>query len=229
MCYLPKQMHPVLLVFCSIICGALSASIVINIPISPPEPQKAALMARYIVHNSDWVSVATLSSQDAIKGYPFVSLESMSDGLETQSTGNIYLYICNREDSGRDAETDSRVTIMATLAQSDYCKKANLDPQDPRCSKVMITGKLKEVEKTSPDYEFGQNALFIRHPGMKNWPADHGFYVAKVDIEQIELLDSFGGMKFVTVMDYFNANLTKIMNYGMNFDDNIIIEISNNL
>lgn len=34
---------------------------------------------------------------------------------------------------------------MATLAQSEYCENRSLDPQDPQCAKVMISGPLIKV------------------------------------------------------------------------------------
>lgn len=101
---------------------------------------------------------------------------------------------------------------MATLAQSDYCKSENYDPQDPRCAKLIISGKLIKIPKTLQEYQFALDSLYERHPAMKSWPADHQFYVAKVNIEQIDVLDFFGGIKHVTIKDYFNANITTIIN-----------------
>lgn len=34
---------------------------------------------------------------------------------------------------------------MTTLAQSEYCKSENLDPQDPRCARVLMSGKIEKV------------------------------------------------------------------------------------
>ncbi|CAH1373638.1 hypothetical protein MTP99_015007 [Tenebrio molitor] len=171
----------------------------------PPQPDEVAKMARYIMRNSDWVSVATTSTQKAIQGYPFVSLKSVSDGTASNSTGVPYLYMTDMDVSGKDIEKDNRCTILASLAESEYCKQKNFDPQDPRCAKLIITGKMVKVDKDSSEYEFGQNALFSKHPSMKWWPKDHAFYVAKINIEQIEVLDFFGGIKNVSVEDYFNA------------------------
>ncbi|EEZ99047.1 protein CREG1 [Tribolium castaneum] len=175
---------------------------------SPPQPNEVAKMARYIMRNSDWVSIATTSTQKAIQGYPFVSLKSVSDGPLTNSTGIPYLYMTDLDVSGQDINKDNRCTIMASLAESDYCKQKDFDPQDPRCAKLIITGKMLKIDKSSPEYQFGQDALFSKHPSMKWWPKDHDFYVSKVDIEQIAVLDFFGGIKYVSKEDYFSANET---------------------
>ncbi|KAG5877435.1 hypothetical protein JTB14_016893 [Gonioctena quinquepunctata] len=185
-------------------------------------------MARYIIHNSDWVSIATISTQDAIRGYPFVTLKSLSDGPKTNSTGVLYLYITPMDVSGKDVQSDNRVTIMATLAQSDYCETENFDPQDPRCAKVLITGRLKKVDNSTSEYKFGLDSLFDRHPQMEKWPSYHHFYLAKVDIQQIEVLDYYGGLKPVTIEDYFDANVTNVVNYNRDFDNISVIDISNN-
>lgn len=50
------------------------------------------------------MSIATISTQDAIKGYPFVSLKSLSDGPETNATGIPYLYMTSMDVSGKDVE-----------------------------------------------------------------------------------------------------------------------------
>ncbi|XP_018572364.1 protein CREG1 [Anoplophora glabripennis] len=206
--------------------GFISGADII-IPKSPPEPWQTALMARYIMHSSDWVSIASISTQKDIIGYPFVSLKSLSDGPKTNSTGIPYLYMTDMDVSGHDLEVDSRVTIMATLAQSDYCRTQQYDPQDPRCAKVIITGKYIKVDKKTSEYTFGQTSLFDRHPAMKTWPTGHEFFVAKVDPVQIDVLDYFGGIKHVSKEDYFNANITVIINADVEFARVSVIEIIN--
>lgn len=80
-----------------------------------------------------------------------------------------------------------------------------------------------QVNNTSEEYNFAQDALFSRHPAMKSWPkgndfynetkfffskglfVDHHFFVAKIDIEHVGVIDYFGGVKHVSVADYFAA------------------------
>ena len=35
---------------------------------------------------------------------------------------------------------------------------------------------------------------------------DHNFYVTKLDIEQLALFDFFGGIKYISIEDYFNVS-----------------------
>lgn len=59
---------------------------------------------------------------------------------------------------------------MATLAETNYCNAKDWDPQDPRCVRVIMTGKIVKVNNDTHEYVFAKNALFGRHPEMKMWP-----------------------------------------------------------
>lgn len=198
-------------------------------PSDPPPHKEVALMARYIMHNCNWVSIATISTQDGIKGYPFVSLKSLSDGPKDNSTGIPFLYMTKMDVSGQDVEVNNKVTIMASLAELEYCEREDFDPQDPRCAKVIITGRLKKVNESTSEYQFGKEALFARHPAMKDWPLNHNFYVAQVEIEQICVLDFFGGIKHVTQEDYFSANVTDFINLDSHFQRVSVVAIKGNM
>lgn len=73
---------------------------------------------------------------------------SISDGLEHNSTGIPYMYISPRDTGVQDLAKDSRCSLAMSLAQGDYCKQEGLDPEDPRCGHVFLTGKLKTVKPT---------------------------------------------------------------------------------
>ncbi|XP_030757918.1 protein CREG1-like [Sitophilus oryzae] len=179
----------------------------------PPSPDNTPLMARYIVHNTDWASVATISTQNSILGYPFVSLKSFCDGPVDNSTGIPYFYMTGMDVSSKDLENNNSVTIMTSLAEGDFCSGNEYDPQDPRCPKVMITGKFVKLPESDSEFAFANQSLFERHPEMSSWPQDHNFYVAKIDMEQICVLASFGGIIYVSLSDYFNPNYTDAINY----------------
>ena len=40
---------------------------------------------------------------------------------------------------------------------------------------------------------------------MPEWPEDHGWFFAKLDIKNIIVLDFFGGAITVSLEDYYNA------------------------
>ena len=52
-----------------------------------------------------------------------------------------------------------------------------------------------------------REALFTRHPSMADWPGNHGWFFCKLDIQNIQLLNYFGGAITVPVADYFAAQL----------------------
>ena len=48
---------------------------------------------RWITHESEWVSMATIAKREPIVGYPFVNIFSLSDGPIDNSTGVPYMYV----------------------------------------------------------------------------------------------------------------------------------------
>merc|ERR1711962_295865 len=90
-------------------------------------------------------------------------------------------------------------------------QKMGYDPEDPRCAHIIITGKILKLDAEDPEdaeeYNFAHDGLFSRHPEMKTWPANHGWFVAKMEVENILLLDYFGGAKTIEIDDYMNATM----------------------
>ncbi len=105
----------------------------------PPPHQEAARMARYIVHNSgefedifcgvrkhlyfylcwrcisDWTSMATISSRDPIRSFPFANVFSVSDGADLESSCGVpYLYLTQLEMSVKDLK-EARKKILPLL------------------------------------------------------------------------------------------------------------------
>ena len=78
----------------------------------PPPHGEVARYARYIVHTSNWTTIATTAAQDPIKSFPFANVLSLSDGaLGDWSTGVPYMYLTPMELSAKDIAVDSRVTL----------------------------------------------------------------------------------------------------------------------
>jgi len=165
-------------------------------------------MARYIVHESDWVSMATFSSRENFTDYPTANVFSMADGPVDHSTGIPYFYLTEMELSIHDLAKNNKASLSMTLAQGDYCKKKGYDPEDPRCAHIIMTGKIIKIdpETNAGEYSFAHNGLFTRHPAMASWPSGHGWFVAKMEIENILLLDFFGGAKTIDISDYLKLD-----------------------
>jgi len=179
---------------------------VADTPLPPPHDQ-VARMARFIAHNSDWAALATIATRDPIVGFPFANVLSISDGPVDNSTGVPYIYISPWEISARDLSHNNKASLTMSLAQSGYCAKMDYDPEDPRCAHVILTGEFIKLEPESEEEKFARDALFTRHPIMPDWPAGHHWFFAKIDIENILILDWFGGAVTVPVQDYFEAKL----------------------
>ncbi|CAK9831456.1 Protein CREG1 [Anthophora retusa] len=154
-----------------------------QVPVSNPPPiDEAALMARYIVNQADWVSVATIRNGSGIP----------------------YLYLTPLDFTAQDLAKDNRASLLMTLAQGNYCKNKRWDPMDPRCARILMAGKIKPLKNESMELEYAKKMFLERHPGLANMPESHHFYFAKLKIISIVVLDTFGGPKYVSVKDYLH-------------------------
>lgn len=76
-------------------------------------------------------------------------------------------------------QKDNRCAITVTLAETDYCQKDGLDPQDPRCARLILSGKIKRIKPGTIEEDFAKKALFTRHPVMKTWPEGNSCAIFK--------------------------------------------------
>ncbi|XP_078607711.1 protein CREG1-like [Branchiostoma floridae x Branchiostoma japonicum] len=192
------------LVFLTLVAAVVSA-----VPAGgagPPPHGDFAATARFVVHNNDWGSLATISTYPPIKGKPFVDAFSVSDGPVGNSTGVPYFLFSPLERTTQDLQANPYVTLLVSEVQSGYCASVKWDPEDPRCAKIHLSGKIVTVPEDEMD--FAKNSLFSRHPIMAEWynMPDHQFYIAKMDIDEVFVLDFFGGGHSVSPQDYFKAN-----------------------
>ncbi len=79
------------------------------------------------------------------------------------------------------------------------------DPENPMCARLTLTGKFVALEDDSEEYEFAKNAFFERHPSMAYWPTGHAWLIAKIVIQDVWLIDFFGGATILDPEDYFSA------------------------
>jgi len=170
-------------------------------PASPPDWDQFAEMARYIVHYSDWVSIATISSRDPIMDYPFSNVKTTSDGSSPSVARGIpYFYLSPMDLSSMDIWKNPKASLSYTLADF-WCKEQGMIAQDPQCPRLLVTGEIVRVDDEE-ETEFAKDALFTRYPAMGYWPDDHGFFFAKLVPESILLLDQFGGAADISLDEY---------------------------
>jgi hypothetical protein len=62
-------------------------------------------------------------------------------------------------------------------------------------------------DETSEEFQLAQKAIFERHKTMKDWPKNHDWVIAKIIIEDVWLIDYFGGATILTPEEYFAANM----------------------
>ncbi|XP_068748097.1 protein CREG1-like [Montipora capricornis] len=169
----------------------------------PPPTSAKAKTARYIVHNSLWGSVSTISQ--SLDGAPFSMVTSFSDGTVDNSTGIAYFYLSAFDPVVHNIKSNNLASFSISEAQSDYCKEHGWDPELPLCARVTLNGKILHVP---PDeLKFAQNALFSRHPGMKYWPKFDDWQTLKLNITRVWVLDYYGCADMIPVEEYLKATL----------------------
>lgn len=81
-----------------------------------------------------------------IKGYPTVNVVSVADSVRGEkSTGDIYFYVLKVDPLFADLKHENKITALFSDEQSLGCSKRGLDPMEPTCSRIMITGHVAQV------------------------------------------------------------------------------------
>ncbi|XP_069747163.1 protein CREG2 [Narcine bancroftii] len=173
---------------------------------TPPEPprQGKARIARRLLHSSSWGFLATLSALDKIKSLPFGNIFLISDGSEGNSTGVPFFHISQADRTVADLMNNPIASLTLSEAEPNYCRQNLINPEDPRCNRLTLTGQMVTVP--SDEIEFAKQAMFSRHPVMKKWPPGHNWVFMKMNIQQAWLQNWIGGVAMIQVEDYFKAN-----------------------
>ncbi|KAL2933108.1 Protein CREG1 [Bienertia sinuspersici] len=162
--------------------------------LSKPQPNDAAAYARWLVSQNSW---------GVLK-----NVVSFSDGPPGKGAGVPYFYLTTLDPTAANALKDQRSSLTVSEYPIGTCGKT--DPENPTCAKITLTGKLKLVDVDSKEAEFARSALFAKHPEMKDWPESHNFQVFKLEIEDIFLINWFGGPKPLTVNQYLHWKMHKM-------------------
>ena len=92
--------------------------------------------------------------------------------------------------SMEDANANPAVSFSITMAQQGKCPVNHIDPEDPRCARVVFSGKFAVVTDED-ELSFAQTALYERHPAMEDWPDDHNWKIHKMVFDEIWLIDIY--------------------------------------
>ncbi|XP_067616798.1 protein CREG1-like [Eurosta solidaginis] len=165
-----------------------------------------AFVARKLVHQASWAAVGSISTNEKIKNYPMVNIISVDDSdLNGSSTGRIHFLLTDLDFTGPDWQHNNKVTFLFTDDENLNCKQRGEDPMEPTCARAIISGRVKKLSTESVDYNDWIEAFKARHPAARNWLKAHNFYLCELQIENIFVLDYYGGPHDITVDDYFNA------------------------
>ena len=52
------------------------------------------------------------------------------------------IYVSSMDAAAHDLEKNSNVSFSFSEAQGDWCRNHDVDPEDPRCAKVHLFGKV---------------------------------------------------------------------------------------
>ncbi|XP_044467602.1 protein CREG1 [Mangifera indica] len=167
---------------------------------SKPHRNDAAAYARWLVSQNSWGVLNTISSE--LGGAPFGNVVSFSDGLPNEGSGIPYFYLTTLDPTASNALKDQRSSLTISEYPLGTCGKR--DPENPACAKITLTGKLVVLDNKSEEAELAKSVLFSKHPEMKGWPKDHNFWFFKLEIEDIFMINWFGGPKPLTVDEYLH-------------------------
>uniref|UniRef100_A0A8C8SAJ7 Cellular repressor of E1A stimulated genes 2 n=1 Tax=Pelusios castaneus TaxID=367368 RepID=A0A8C8SAJ7_9SAUR len=167
-------------------------------------PQEQAIRtARFLTHHNSWGFLASKSTQEKIQGVPFGNCLLVSDGPISNSTGIPFFYVTSKDNTVTDLMKNSVASLTLPEAEGDFCRKNIIDPEDPRCARLILTGQMVMVPPE--EMEFAKQAIFSRHPIMRKWPRNYEWFFMKMNIEYIWLQNWYGGVSTIAVEEYFKA------------------------
>lgn len=123
-----------------------------------------------------------------------------------EQEGRVFFYMMSEiPDSFPATLTLSEAAVDPNQFEGAKCgPDGNLDPEDPRCAKLSLSGTVSKCDDSTSD--FGMNALLQNHPQMADWPDDHGFAVFELDITSLWMIANFGGGGYMDVADYKSSS-----------------------
>ncbi|KAM5253184.1 protein CREG2 isoform 1-T1 [Hipposideros larvatus] len=167
--------------------------------------------ARFLAHVSAWGCLATVSAHEKIPGLPFGNCVPISDGPLNNSTGIPYFYVTPKDPVVANLMKNSMASLLLPESEGEFCRKNIVDPEDPRCARLTLTGQMTAV--SPEEVEFAKQAMFSRfvcavksvHPVMRKWPRQYEWFFMKMRIEHIWLQKWYGGVSDISREEYFKA------------------------
>ncbi|XP_013117031.1 protein CREG1-like [Stomoxys calcitrans] len=183
-------------------------SLYLNVSLGYHKELNHALVARTLVHQTNWAAIGSISTLPDLKHYPMVNVVSINDvNAQHQSTGRIQFLLTNVDYTGQDVEENNKVTLLFSDEQLLHCSLQNIDPLEPICARAIISGEVKWLDQNDKYYLDSLGSFFERHPASKRWLHYHNFYLCELEITNIAVVDYYGGVHNVKPSDYYNILL----------------------
>lgn len=157
--------------------------------------------ARQMVSKYDWGILGTISTMAGLEGTPFGNPNSIAE-----VDGQPYFYVSSLDQSIQDIQSDAHVSLALSDAEdlaSTACGTIAGDPESPLCSRLTISGTFLNISGTSEADE-AWTALTAKHPAMATWPSDHSWFIGKIQISHLWLINFYGGATNITPDEYYS-------------------------
>lgn len=175
--------------------------------------------ARWLVQSTKWATLSWIENTDEGER----DLKSLVTSI-AEFEGRIFLYLMEEEEQDDDTAFNAALTFSeAQVDTSQYfgakCGPDGvLDPQDPRCAKLTITGVISPCETTTK--QLALDTLFTTHPQMAHWPEGHGFVPHEMKINEkngLWMIANFGGGGFFDAADYNGVGVEPVHHAAQGF------------
>jgi len=176
-----------------------------------PSWDKKVDRARWIVGNSLWGTVSTVSVR--LNGKAWGNIRSVVDGSSlSNSTGKPIFYLPTPDPTNQDVQQSPFITLSFSEAalferlnqEGEAC--GGLDAMNPLCARVVLVGKAIEISSRQQLKQIFK-AFAKRHP-LAPWLSRGGAHTGgsyyTIDVQEVYILDYFGGYTPVDVNDYLH-------------------------
>ncbi|NXX80899.1 CREG2 protein, partial [Urocolius indicus] len=153
--------------------------------------------ARFLARHNTWGFLATRAAQGKIQGMPYGNCLLLSDGPVNNSTGIPFFYVTPKDNTVADLLKNPVASLTLPEADGNFCRKNVIDPEDPRCARLTLTGQMVTVPPE--EVEFAKQAMFSRHPVVRKWPRSYEWFFMKMNIEHIWLQSWYGEVSPIAV------------------------------
>lgn len=87
-----------------------------------------------------------MATSKNISGFPMANLKSIADSAKDEpSTGHIYFYLTTLDFTAQDLLKENKLTVLLSNDQDLACTNKGIDPMEPTCARIIITGSVVKV------------------------------------------------------------------------------------